>query len=99
MIRLAPFRLVRTVRQGELLPRGYGFAWALWYADQCVALPIPLNVIAGAARAVWLWFKRGGVPLHFRNAGEAFNAGFEAGIRVGVARETGVVVMEDRHGT
>lgn len=77
--RRAPFRLVRVVRAGDLYPRGYGLAWARWQADECVALPIPLNVLAGLARRGWFWFKRGGVALP-NDPAEAYAAGYRHGL-------------------
>lgn len=66
--------LVRPVNRGELMPRGYGLAWVAYNAPQAVFMPIPLNVIARALRASWLWFKRGGVAVP-SDAAEAFEAG------------------------
>lgn len=87
------WRLARTVRRGELLPRGYGVAWARWYADECVALPIPLNVIAGAAYRTWGWFKRGGVSIP-DCSGAAYRQGYEDATRHAIARETGWMLTD-----
>lgn len=40
-------------------PDGYGTAWQLWQMNARVCMPVPLNLIAGAIRATWHWFKRG----------------------------------------
>jgi hypothetical protein len=40
-------------------PDGYGTAWQLWQMNARVCMPVPLNLIAGAIRATWHWFRRG----------------------------------------
>lgn len=47
---------MRSVRQGQLIPRGYGLAWLQWDCDAAIFLPIPINVVARLGRTVWLWF-------------------------------------------
>ena len=44
------------------------------FEDAAVAMPIPLNLLAGRARAAWLWLKRGGIGMPTR-LGEAYEAG------------------------
>lgn len=49
--------LLREVLRGERVPRGFGVAWVEYHRDAAVAMPIPLNLVAGAVRAAWLWMK------------------------------------------
>lgn len=84
--------LVVEIRNADRFPRGYGLAWERW--DRCVAvcMPIPLNVLAGRARLVWLWLKRGGAPLPMVPS-EAYAAGFKAGREAEQRRQR----LEDVH--
>ena len=45
--------LVREVRNGEMIPRGWGIAYRSWHRSASTAMPIPLNMIVGILR--WLW--------------------------------------------
>lgn len=40
-------------------PDGYGTAWQLWQTNARVCMPLPINLIAGAIRATYHWFRRG----------------------------------------
>lgn len=84
------FAVVRRVTAGECLPRGYGVAWASFERAGAVCLPIPFNVLAGRVRSVWLWFKRGGLPL----AGDPASA-FAEGVRHGIGIMAGYLDPED----
>ena len=42
-----------------MLPRGFGVAWFHGCQPGCVAMPIPLNLLAGLLRRGWLVLKRG----------------------------------------
>lgn len=44
--------ITREVRQGEIIPAWYGVAWVRFDRDVTVCLPMPLNLIAAAARAI-----------------------------------------------
>ena len=57
------------VQHGCLLPRFYGVAWLLVYRNAAIAMPIPLNLIAGPIRAAWLWAKSGAWRIWHRDQG------------------------------
>lgn len=43
-------------------PHGYGYAYTTWYTGTVVAYPVPLNLIVGWARRVYLWLMLGVPP-------------------------------------
>ena len=53
------FSLVRKLHLnlGQELPRGYGVAWVNWSTPTAVAMPIPINLIAGALYRLRNWMK------------------------------------------
>lgn len=54
--------LIREVDQGSLLPTGFGIAWRRWETGRAVCMPMPLNLVAGAARRLWFAIKHGVSP-------------------------------------
>lgn len=58
--------LIRRINSGNKYPRGYGLYYVDHYLDQAVCLPIPLNLIARAARELYFWlvvgWRRGKFP-------------------------------------
>lgn len=50
---------LRRIGDGEAMPRFYGRAWQNFVIFETVCLPIPLNVIASAARRFWFLLMRG----------------------------------------
>ncbi|MDQ0084568.1 hypothetical protein J2W35_004937 [Variovorax boronicumulans] len=52
----------KEIRNGALIPAWYGIAWIEWHEGHHTGhcLPIPLNLVAGATRCVFLWAKHGG---------------------------------------
>jgi hypothetical protein len=44
---------IRKLKQGEILPKWYGYAYRNFDCDYAVYMPIPLNLI----RAFWEWFR------------------------------------------
>lgn len=63
-----------------MIPAWYGVAWMQWDVDVAVCLPIPLNLLAAAVRALAIWLRHGYrvVPL---NAREAYAQGLRDGKR------------------
>lgn len=57
------------VPQGERIPPWSGIAWVDFYRNRAVAMPIPLNLIAGPLRAAWLWAKSGAWHIWHRDQG------------------------------
>ena len=83
---------VKRIREGALIPRGYGVAWWDWLSCEGICLPIPLNVLASTARRGLIWLRRFGVTHQdhdgaIRSAGyaegyqEGYNKGYDAGLR------------------
>ena len=73
------------IRQGQVLPRGYGVAWRQHYRDCSVCMPVPLNVLAGWTRRLWHWLRFGYVKDSMRDAmvGRAYDRGYERGRELG----------------
>lgn len=49
---------------GSRIPRGYGIAWHAFDRNAGVAMPLPLNLFAGAARRLYYWAAKGVDPSH-----------------------------------
>ncbi len=47
--------LKKIIEEGQVLPRGYGFAYREWHRRTYVAYPFPLNHVVAAARNLWFW--------------------------------------------
>jgi hypothetical protein len=47
------------IGEGYEIPDGYGIAWPRWDRHAAVCMPLPLNVLAGLVRGVYLWLRRG----------------------------------------
>lgn len=64
------WRLVRRVREDEIIPALYGVAWQDWRARTVVVMPIPVNVVAGLLRSAWIFLRWGwrAVPACPRDA-------------------------------
>lgn len=80
--------LVYVPEQGRF-PRGYGRVWVDIWQGGCWCLLVPLNIIVGAVRRVWLTLRRGvPVPADQRDRDiaqmivrESFQRGYAAGIQ------------------
>ena len=73
-------KLIKRVRQGEMLPPFYGIAWRDYSMDEAVCLPVPINLVALIGRRIWAFCKQGSnaVPVCPREA-------YEQGVRDGHA--------------
>jgi hypothetical protein len=74
----ARFSVRKLCREGDLLPPWYGVAWDDWNCDRAVCYPVPLNLVAGIGRAIWIWMRHGWRGVR-RNSREAFHQGYELG--------------------
>lgn len=86
-----PFgRLVseQFLEEGNVIPWGYGIAWACPYTRRFYCLPIPLNRIAGCFRSFWLALRR---PCEDDPVNQAYVYGHNIGFRDG--QRHGEVVM------
>lgn len=85
---------MRDVGEGEALPPWYGVAWWDYNRDVAVCMVVPLNVVAGAVRAAWVWLRfppwrranfRAQMERALRRANQerdrAWGLGFTAGYR------------------
>lgn len=66
--------IVKRISEGQLLPPFYGVAWVVWYSNEAICLPVPLNLIAALAREAWLFCKHGWRPMH-RSPRAAYDQG------------------------
>ena len=57
-----------NIAAGELLPWGWGVAWHQPALHGVVALPIPLNLVAGLIYRAWWVMKRGLAPDQVHSA-------------------------------
>lgn len=72
-------RLQIFLRQGEEVPRGYGRAWNDYNRDGAICYPVPLNVLFGWSRLVWVWLRFRSVPTQWDTIRQAYQAGHLAG--------------------
>lgn len=69
---------------GVAAPDGFGLAWRNWTVNAAVYMPVPLNVICGAARTLWDRLRRGvGVTPTDAQLRKARQDGFAAGEKNG----------------
>jgi hypothetical protein len=81
----------KYVREGEIMPRGYGLAWREVNRPVFVCLPIPLNLVARWAREFWfaIWSTLAYRGLSARESREldawhrGRRSGWEAGLGAG----------------
>ena len=45
----------KEIREGERIPKGYGIAYREMEKLVAIAYPIPINLIVGGIRRLWLW--------------------------------------------
>lgn len=48
----------KALWEGDRMPWYMGTAWYLPYSNRVVCMPIPLNLVAGLVRSVWLRARR-----------------------------------------
>ena len=65
--------------QGAEVPRWYGVAWHDYNRDVAVCYPVPLNILFGWARLVWMWLRFRSVPRRWDTLRQAYEAGHLAG--------------------
>ena len=77
-------RLLKEIRGGGVLPKGYGICW-LKYKDwwTFTAAPMPLNILLRSVRRFSQWCRLGG-PL--TGLERALRAGYREGYTAGYAR-------------
>lgn len=51
--------MIKRIKEGQLIPRGYGIAWHDFMSGQYSCLPIGINVVAAFARNMYLWLRYG----------------------------------------
>lgn len=51
--------MIKRIKEGQIIPRGYGMAWHDFMTGQFVCLPLGLNVVAAIARNIYLWLRYG----------------------------------------
>ena len=51
--------IARTVREGNIMPRGYGVAWFSPVSPHAICYPVPLNVILGLLRRTYIYLREG----------------------------------------
>ena len=67
----------KEIREGEILPKGYGLAWYEMDRLVGIAYPIPLNIIFGFIRKIWFRLKSG--DLYVTGYDKGYLKGHEEG--------------------
>lgn len=67
-------KIIKTVRENELLPRFYGVAWRSFNSPSIFCLPVPLNLIVGVLRSMWMFCKHGSRRIYM-NPRAAYDQG------------------------
>lgn len=81
---------VKRIPEGGYLPDGYGIAWRDWDRHGAACMPIPLNVIAGWGRRLWIELRHGlrvGVDRQARELFAAEQRGYARGYHLGRRHE------------
>lgn len=73
--------LAKRVGQGELYPRGYGFAYHRYDLHYGICYPLGLNVLVRLVRKFWIWIMSGSAIGHDRIL-EAYLKGRQDGFEV-----------------
>jgi hypothetical protein len=84
-------KILKTINQGEMLPRFYGLAWVEWHRDGAVCAPVPLNWVIAVARAIWVFATQGTRAISW-NPRDAYRQGIRDG-RAQVERQRAEVAM------
>lgn len=81
-------KLTKIIREADYFPRGYGVAWRVWHQrDTYVCLPIPLNVIARAARNAFFWVREASFGrIREDTLASAYQLGYDDGRAAALAK-------------
>lgn len=66
--------MVKRIPNCQVIPAWYGVAWRCWMSNTNVCLPMPLNVFARIARAIYVWARYGAIDVR-ADAREAYAQG------------------------
>lgn len=75
---------IKHIKEGEILPFWYGYAYYSFDCDMATYMPVPLNFIVAALR--WLrhkWFGFKQIPRKFNSTQEAYSRGYHTGYEEG----------------
>ena len=56
--------IAKVISEGELIPKGYGIAWPLFYSREFVCYPFPLNHIIAGIRTFYLKIRDARINTH-----------------------------------
>lgn len=61
---------IKHIHENEVIPNWYGVAWRDWISGRMVCMPVPFNMVAGLARACYVFVRYGylTVPANPRDA-------------------------------
>ena len=78
-------KIIKHIADYEIIPNWYGVAWVDWMSNRRVCMPVPLNMVAGLARACYVFICVGylTVPANPRDA-------YMQGLREGKRKARGV---------
>jgi hypothetical protein len=79
-------KIIKTLGEGEMLPRWYGVAWqSSWWEGKpkVVCLPVPMNVLARVARDAFIYLSTFGVDIP-ASPRSAYLKGYAEGVGAGI---------------
>ena len=71
-------QIKQELREGEMIPKGYGIAYRNMDRYSVVIYPIPFNLIIGGLRRVWIWLMYGH-KLYEDGFHKGYNKGYSEG--------------------
>ena len=70
--------ITKYIKDGQMLPPYYGFAWYQFEIGITACLPVPLNLIVAILRNVYSFMKYGNIRV-FNNPRDAYRQGYNDG--------------------
>lgn len=73
-------KLIEHVPHNCVIPAWYGVAWRDWTGMHLVCMPVPLNMVVGLARALYVFVRHGYLGVE-ANPRDAYMQGLREGER------------------
>tara|TARA_R100001230_G_C5599045_1_gene113390 strand:+ start:294 stop:560 length:267 start_codon:yes stop_codon:yes gene_type:complete len=83
----------KYVHKGEVVPKGYGFAWQEWHTLRAVCYPVPLNLLFRWVRTGY-WFLADKTGVAFSSEARAYQDGYRKG-QEDFSRDLGKAMLRD----